>query len=431
MNIIIASFFNDSENGGWAKVANSLAEKLYKNGHNVMLVCPGEKTILSGKLDSFKTFRIGSYLNKDVAISNFSALKIRKIYRTFDNFKPDIIHSHGVDNIGMLVQNYCILAKKPNVLTPHILLAESTQYFGPKKTRTNSFQKVTSFFIREYLKKTDGIVSLTSEMLKHIEKYKYKGSVREIPNAIDLDRFIDLRIQDKFNSQNLINIGHISARKNQGFLIESMDHIPNYKLSLVGKTMDEDYAKEINEKVPDELKKSINFTGAVDYSEVPKLLEGSKVYVTSSKSEVQSLAILEALASGTPVVALGESSTKSWVPDCVRVVDENAKPNEFAQFVNELLNLNKKDYENLCVTSRKSVLKHSWDNVIDETVKFYIDVINEYRKKHSSKNIIRGNFDSIRRNSKYRILFVVISNLLLVAIIIGKISQKIKKNSAK
>lgn len=427
MKIIIASFFNNSENGGWAKVANSMAKELCGRGHTVMFVCPGEKTKLVEEAKNLKVFYIGSYIKGDVAISNFSSIKIRKIYRIFDEFNPDIIHSHGIDNIGMLVQNYCILAKKPNVLTPHILLGESNKYFGPKTTKTKTFQKVTSFFIREYLKQTDGVIALTSEMRKHLEKYKFKGKIEDIPNAIELKRFLELSIDDKYLSRTICTIGHISIRKNQGFLVESMKFLPEYKLKLAGNDMDLDYARNIKANIKDDLSKRVDFLGNVEYDKIPELLRESKVFVMSSKSEVQSLAIIEALASGTPVVALAESSTSAWVPDCVRLINPDSSPKDFANVLKEILNLSRDDYEKLCKNSREASLKHSWDSVIDSTVKFYEEVIRHYEFAKSTGNIFTRFAKDARKNSKYRTLFIIISNLLLVAILFGKLSNVLSK----
>lgn len=427
MKIIIASFFNNSENGGWAKVANSMAKELCRRGHSVMFVCPGDKTKLVEETNNLSIFYIGSYIKGDVAISNFSSIKIRKIYRIFDEFNPDIIHSHGIDNIGMLVQNYCILAKKPNVLTPHILLGESNKYFGPKTTKTKTFQKVTYFFIKEYLKQTDGVIALTSEMRKHLEKYKFKGKIKDIPNAIELERFLKLGIDNKYLSRTLCTIGHISIRKNQGFLVESMKFLPEYKLKLAGNDMDLDYANMVRTGIKGELVERIEFLGNIEYDKIPELLKESKVFVMSSKSEVQSLAIIEALASGTPVVALAESSTKTWVPDCVKLVDAEASPKDFAQVVDEVLTLNQDDYVELCKISRESSLKHSWDSVIDKTVEFYKEVIKNYELVKSSGNVFTRFAKDARKNSKYRTLFIIISNLLLVVILFGKLSNIFSK----
>lgn len=427
MKIVISSFFNNPENGGWARVANSMARELSNRGHSVMFVCPGEKTKLIQESDHYKVFQIGSYVKGNITISNFSSIKIRKIYKIFNEFNPDIIHSHGIDNIGMLVQNYCILTKKPNVLTPHILLGESNKYFGPKPTKTKTFQKITSFFIREYLRQTDGVIALTSEMRKHLEKYKFNGHVVDIPNAIDLKRFLDLSIDHKYTSHTLCTIGHISIRKNQGFLVESMKYVGDYKLKLAGRDMDLEYAQKLKASVKDDLINKIEFLGNVPYANIPSLLEESKIFVMSSKSEVQSLAIIEALASGTPVVALAESSTSAWVPSCVKLVNPDSSPKDFANVLNQTLNLSRDEYEKLCKASRDNSLKYSWNNVIDRTVQFYEEVIKNYKLTLASGNVFIRFANDTKKISKYRTFFIIISNLLLVAILLGKLSNVFSK----
>jgi len=48
--------------------------------------------------------------------------------------------------------------------------------------------------------------------------------------------------------------------------------------------------------------------GEIPYHQIPQILEKTHVLVSASKMEVQSLVIIEALTSGTPVVGLANET---------------------------------------------------------------------------------------------------------------------------
>jgi hypothetical protein len=87
---------------------------------------------------------------------------------------------------------------------------------------------------------------------------------------------------------------------------------------------------------------------------------------------VQSLVIIEALASGTPVVGLSNETIDELVDKRVgKELSADANPKKFAAAIKEVTNLNQKKYKKLCRRARRRVSLLDWQNIVPKTEKVY------------------------------------------------------------
>jgi hypothetical protein len=94
--------------------------------------------------------------------------------------------------------------------------------------------------------------------------------------------------------------------------------------------------------------------------------------------EVQSLVIIEALASGTPVVALPNETTEELIDESVGVLlEKGTKPAAYAQAIQEILSLPEEEYLDLSQQARKRVSHLDWSNIVSRTVSAYQDLQEE------------------------------------------------------
>jgi hypothetical protein len=123
---------------------------------------------------------------------------------------------------------------------------------------------------------------------------------------------------------------------------------------------------------------NILFVGQVPHEQIPSYLQRTHVFVSASKMEVQSLVVIEALASGTPVVGLYNETTTELVDDSVGCrLPQDATPWEFAAAVERICTLPRSRYEQLCMNARERVSHLDWSNIIDQTVAAYRELLAE------------------------------------------------------
>ena len=88
--------------------------------------------------------------------------------------------------------------------------------------------------------------------------------------------------------------------------------------------------------------------------------------------EVQSLAVLEALASGTPVLGLSNETIDELVDGEVGMrLERGTTPAEFARAVRAICESDQESYRRLCRGARERVRPFDWANAIGLTERVY------------------------------------------------------------
>jgi hypothetical protein len=122
--------------------------------------------------------------------------------------------------------------------------------------------------------------------------------------------------------------------------------------------------------------KNIEFVGQIEHEQIPKFLEEAHVFASASTMEVQSLVVIEALASGTPVVGLSNETIDELVDDQVGArVAKDQKPAEFAKQIEKICSLTPHEYEVMCNSARERVAHLDWSRVVDLTLNSYQELV--------------------------------------------------------
>jgi hypothetical protein len=137
--------------------------------------------------------------------------------------------------------------------------------------------------------------------------------------------------------------------------------------------------------------------GKVDHNEIPERLERAHVFVSASRLEVQSLAVLEALSSGTPVVSLSNETTDEFVDDSVGYnLPLSTPPERFAAKIVEICGLPRGEYERLCENARKRVAHLDWAMVVESATRMYSEVIDLKRRAVGCAGADHGPTETLR-----------------------------------
>ncbi len=394
MKIAIFASFSQGKGGGVGRVTHELAEAMSSKGHSVLLVQPGRKTVIE-QTNNLKKLYIKSIGNGDIDLPLLTIKNIKTVFKALDDLSPDIVHVHDQGSLPMLGLGWAKSTRTPFIMTIHILATKITD-FGMsdvfKKLKFMVTPKIALLYSNTVYKNTDAFIVLNDAAEKEMAKVGYSDNVYKIPNGRNIKVFNQCSIPDvEKKDKTLIFTGHLTARKNQDYLIDVMKYLPdNYNLLLVGKHLDEDYLSQMKLKIENNLRESSNrcgkvsIMGEVGFSKIPKVLEKSHLFVSASKMEVQSLAVIEALASGKPVVGLSNETIDELIDDSVgKRLDKDTRPKEFAHEVERILNLPKDKYLNMCANCRERVSNLDWSVIVDRTVELYSSLL---REKDNTKN---------------------------------------------
>ncbi len=113
----------------------------------------------------------------------------------------------------------------------------------------------------------------------------------------------------------VLSVGAIQARKNQLAALEAADAV-GLPLVVVGPTKDASLADELR-------RRGARLEGYVDTEKLAELYRGAACLVQSSRHEGFGLPVVEAMASGTPVVAVPDAALREVAGDAAIFVEES------------------------------------------------------------------------------------------------------------
>lgn len=373
MKIAFLASFRESSVGGESRVALELAEMMAQRGHEVVYICPGEKTGFVSHPNGLNRFYMACVGDGEVVMANVSGKHLRQLHQFLDEFRPDIIHTQTYLLIGVVGQAWALRHNVPFIYTAHELptkLSDFSQGYPVAKwtKRTWLFKAI----VRAFYRHCSAVVAINESALNDLRELGYVGNLFQISNGRDLKRLNTCPLPTRETpTRQLMFIGHVIPRKNQEYLVEVMRYLPShYELKLVGYIGHHGYHNELLQKVDHYGLKNVEFTGRIDPKLVPDKLAEAHVFVSASVLEVQSLVVIEALAAGKPVVGLSNQTVDELVDDsCGAVFRQNATHQAFADAVKRVAEA--PNYEALCTSARQKVQKHDWDTVINQTISAY------------------------------------------------------------
>lgn len=221
----------------------------------------------------------------------------------------DVFHTMHPFLAGALARLWGRRFQAPVVFSAHTQYEEYVHYARVMPRRMS--RGLTRSHVATFARSVDQVMVPGRAMEEMLRRYGYGGPVTRMPNPVDLAAFqaadapqrrfeVRARYQIAQGAPLVISLGRLAAEKNLGLLLRSFDLArrarPELRLMVVG---DGPVRVALEAHAPG----GVVFTGALPYAEVPHLLAAADVFMTASTSEVLPMSMIEALASGTPLVA--------------------------------------------------------------------------------------------------------------------------------
>jgi glycosyltransferase involved in cell wall biosynthesis len=223
----------------------------------------------------------------------------------------DVLFVHNVDILFSLAgRTDC-----PIVLQAHGILENAARFARYGFARNRLFQSLYHRMVGRTLRRCAHLISVNEQgRTYYLEHFPFVGDrITVIPPMVDLARFrpdpearrrtrTELSIGD--SDPVLLFTGRLSKGKNLVFLLDVfrklIDRHPDIRLIICG---DGEYRSILAGKVrQDGLDSVVHFTGRLANDRLPRIFAAADVFVLPSLVEGLSIAVLEALASGLPVV---------------------------------------------------------------------------------------------------------------------------------
>ena len=231
-------------------------------------------------------------------------------------------------------------------------------------------------FLKRVLNSATKIICL-SESQKELIASKYGlplGSIVVIPNGVAEEYFAGKR-----TSQNpvprLLFVGRLAAQKNLSLLVEAFAQMQvSAFLDIVGEGEEREKVETLIQKY--ELQ-NVKLHGRKIGKELIELYKSADIFVLPSLKEGISLAMLEALAAGLPVVASDGPEIRQILDDC-GILIHDPTPTNYAEALDMLLS-DKNTLRKLSTLAVKKARSYSWESVLDSIEDVYREINHEVR----------------------------------------------------
>ncbi len=348
---------------------------LEKQGHNVYVFTTGQRGYKDVEPNVYRCPYIPLKAKYGVGLPIFFGRKANAILK-----KLDIVHCHHPYVIGKFGATVAKKNNIPLVFTSHSQYDEFSYHIPFNQKITKTFIR---WSVRNFANKCDAVIAPASKVKQIlVEKYKIKASIKIIPNAIDLDLFRKLNpylVRRKYNLEGktvLMYAGRLSKEKNLQFLLRVFQIISrknkNTVLILVGDGPEKKRLANLVKKL--RIRPRVIFTGFVGNEWLPQYYAAADIFTMASKAEVHPLTIMEAMAAGTPVVAINAGGAADIITnnqDGLLIKDELF---EFAMKVDELIK-NRKLRKKLSLHGLKTVRNYSIPKVAEQLEELYRSLI--------------------------------------------------------
>lgn len=275
-------------------------------GHDVFIFTfSGDRDYIDDESNVYRS--PGLPISEGFALNFVHSREIKRVIQTMD-----IVHVHHPFISGQLALRYCKPLNIPVVFTNHTRYDLYAQTYAPTFTK-----EISQTFIQTYLprfcSRVDMVVSPSKGMADILRTLKIDVPITVVPNGVDIRKFrqaLDPSKREKlgFSQGDVLFIyaGRLAAEKNLPFVIKSFNavaqSVDNAHLLIVGSGAVEDLLKEMAAQTLSADR--IHFTGRIPYDELPDYLSMCDVFVTASTSEVHPLSVIEAMATGLPVLGI-------------------------------------------------------------------------------------------------------------------------------
>ena len=312
------------------------------------------------------------------------------------DFAPDVIHVHNEFAISLFGMNYAKKNRIPAVYTLHTMYADYFSYVAKNQLEESVVKDIFSAYLRGFVSNADVIMSPSPKAVSFLHDNNItQKDVIVMPNAIDTaafdpSRFPEETVLSKKKELGIsegdftgVFVGRLGYEKSVDYLIDfwcgRLKSKPHFKLLVVGDGPEHDKLKKQAQILG--VDDRVIFAGRVEHEDIPLYLACGDYYISASLTEMMSISMLEAMASGLCAVLRYDKANAAQVTE-----GENGyffhDENELYALLEKLYEMSPEQRAELKRSARDSMLRRNADSAADEILEIYRKSIEEKKKEN-------------------------------------------------
>jgi phosphatidylinositol alpha 1,6-mannosyltransferase len=379
--------------GGVPTVTQGLAVDLANRGNHVWVVAPssGQRDVhrIEQKVHvyRFSSFEWPTY--EDLRIPFLPILPFRRLLKKID---PDIIHIHSPIVLGNIAQIVAGSLRKPVIVTNHYLPINLSRSLSADPLFGKPFMTVTYSYLVHFCNRCEYVTAPTMTALNLLYEHGLRAPAQAISNGIDLQKFSpgerDKRLQQHFNipldRPLILSVNRLSYEKRIDVLIDAVTKMKQDAHIAIASTgpAEADLRARVEEL---NLTDRVSFLGFIHGKDLAPLYRLADIFAIPSEAELQSLATMEAMACGLPVVAADAYALPELVQhDINGFLFQRGNSNEMAQYL-DMLVTDQELRRQMGSNSLEIIAKHDRTQILDQWEALYFRLSNEFAEAKERK----------------------------------------------
>jgi phosphatidylinositol alpha 1,6-mannosyltransferase len=308
LRILIGAETYPPDVNGAARFAERLARGLAGRGHEVHVVAPSPvgRPIREVREDGVTVYGVRSHpypLHENFQIclpwETFPATAA-----LIDRIDPDVVHSQGHMVVGRGVIKAAHRSGRPLVATNHLMPENLAAYVPMPAAARRAAAALSWRDLGRVFAMADAVTAPTPRAVELLVNRTGLTHAFPVSCGIDADRYRNAVAQPSDGPPTVLFVGRLDQEKRVDELIRAFAALPAGlpgQLEIVGDGgRREEWTALVDEL---DLAHRVRFRGFVTEEELLEAYARAAVFCMPSVAELQSLATLEAMAAGTPVIA--------------------------------------------------------------------------------------------------------------------------------
>ncbi|SEB13803.1 Glycosyltransferase involved in cell wall bisynthesis [Thalassobacillus cyri] len=368
---IITETFLPSTDGVVTRLKEAI-KHLQKENNEVIVIAPdlGVKEYEGAIVEGVKTTKMPFYRSREFSMPQ------KKVKDLLMKHQPDLVHVVNPALVGVSGVYYASKLGYPLIASYHTHVPKYLDYY-----RLYPFKPLVWW----YFKKLHSYADLNLCTSKAIQKELIE---KKIPNVHVWDRGVAIekyhpsyqnremreRLSGgKPDNKLLVFVGRLAPEKEIHKLKPLLERRSDISLAIVG-----------DGPVRDQLEKTFEgtnttFTGFLHAEELSQAFASGDAFIFPSVTETLGLVILEAMASGLPVIAAKSGPTMEQVEDGrTGLLFENENTDSLIRAIEKIEDPDL--HEQLSINARKEAEKFSWKKPSEQILDFYYQTLKVFQK---------------------------------------------------
>ena len=380
MRIGLVSPYDFVHPGGVTEHVRHLSDELRRRGHEVTVLAPSSRVGDDHGIPGY--IRIGRSVpvrtNGSVARIALSFHLVRRVRTLLTELDFDVVHYHEplVPALPITVLRF---HRGANVATFHAMARRNLGYYYGRP------------FLKRYFKRLHACIAVSVPARDFIARY-FDGDYRIVPNGIDCSRFSPslppIESARTPGQSTVLFVGRLEARKGVPTLLEAYGQLrrqrSDVRLVVIGDgPMRWGYESQAaGLGLPD-----VQFCGHVPADVLPRYYASADIFCSpATGGESFGIVLLEALASGVPVVASAIPGYSQVVSDGVDgVLFPPRQPSALAGALSALID-NPALRSSMGAAGVRKAELYDWERVVSSV----LDVYREARVKAGAQQVAAG-----------------------------------------